>query len=664
MTSSASNASSRRRTLLWFLAIYVLALSVRLVYLWQVGDNPLYEWLTLDEKTNHHVAVAHLEGTAPPKAYLKAPLYLWYLMGVYHAFGREPDIARLLQVFVAALWAPLTFLIAQALFGRPTDVVAGLLGTLFWTFVFFSVELLDVAIGGAFYLLTVVLLVRVPDDHRWKWLLCGIAMGLGAITRPNILAVAPLLAITVVGTTWRDLRGLRRVWVLPAAKRVLGLALGCCLVVLPVTIRNRVVGGEWVLIGAYGGVNFYLANNVEADAKNVELFGLPNYEPSGVFDANDPYNVHCFTYRSGCDFTSQKLGRPCTRGEMNEEMFRLGARYIRNHPDKFITDSLKRLCWFFNAYEFADNKDLYQFREFSSLLAGLSWFHYGVLCPFILLGFALAVAGAVRSNHLVYYWVTLLGLIVPGMFFLVNARFRVAIVCMLAPLGAYGLVRTVQWCRPRVQRRKAFFAAAFLSGAAVFSNANLFGYRPHCHPYLMFIYAAACGATGRGEEMAEMIERIETSMAMQVEGGGRHGHALFCLYDYFDRNGPLSKAVHYAQRLIETRRLDAHAAPRAFRTLMKADSRTAARNLLALLNQGALPADPSFVAEALLEFAREYEDRQALLEARRCFKQLVARYPAELKYHERLEEIRSLLAAERFSTTSPSDRAAARKGQS
>jgi hypothetical protein len=668
------------RTFRWVVLIYLLALGVRLVYFQQVRHNPLYDWPTLDENTNHQAALAVLNGTDPAKSFLKAPLHTYYLVGVYRLFGPKPDSARLIQVFLSSLWAPLIFLIAERLFGRPTDLVAGVLAALFWTFVFFSTELLDVGIAGLFYLLTACLVVRMSDASPWKWFWCGLSLGLGAITRPNILVVAPLLAGAIVWVAWRRARsGLltsgpasrtgggheaRALW-LGARKGIITLALGCGVVIAPVTLRNRIVGGEWVLIAAYGGVNFYLANNPEADAKNVELLGLPDYVPSNTFDPNDPYDVYCFTYRSGCDYTRQKLGRPCTRGEMDRTMMALGRAYVRQYPSKFIGDSLKRLCWFFNAYEYADNKDLYQFTEFSRLLSGLSWFHYGILCPLVLLGLVAALglaraagpdsgrrrecdsaavsANADRKAALTYYLVILAGLIGPGIFFLVNARFRAVIVCLMTPLAACAIVQAVGWCRRGVDRRKAFGAAALLAAVAVFSNSNLFGYRPPCHPYLLFIYAAACGATGRSDDMARTVEKIERAMATGVKGGG-HGRALYCLYDYYDTKGALDKALYYGQQMMARQQLDPESVKRVFATFMRADRPDLVRQLLGIMNQGFTGRDRVFLAGALLDYARRYDDRAALAQAAECYRRLASEFPSEVAFHDRTELIVRLLA--------------------
>jgi len=640
-----------KRTVLWSIFFYGLALAVRLAYFHDVRHNPLYDWPTLDENTNHHVALAVLNGTDPPKAYLKAPLHQWYLLAVYRVFGVSTDTARLVQLFLAALWAPLTFLIAERLFARPADLIAGLLAVGFWTFVFFSTELLDVAIAGVFYLLTACLLVRLSDANRWKWLLVGITIGLGAITRPNILMVAPTLVVTLLIVAWRtpraassDASTMRRggPW-RDAILRVIALAIGCGIVILPITVRNRMVGGEWVLIATYGGVNFYLANNPESDARNVELLGLPDYVPSNEYDANDPFNVHCFTYRQGCDHTSQKLRRPCTRGEMNDMMMSLGRAYVRQYPWKFPGDSLKRFCWFFNSYEFADNKDLYQFCDFSRLLKGLSLLHYGILCPFVILGLILVLWRGPRNASLAYYLMMMAALIGPGMFFLVNARFRAVIVCLLVPLGAHGLVEAARLCRRSVERHKTYLAAAVLCLAAWFSNTNLFDYRPLCHPYLMFIYAAACGATGRQDEMARTIEKIEQTMAMDMKAG-RHGRALFCLYDYYSQRDNLPKATFYGRMMIERNQLDPPTAKRVFITAVKANDRELAEVVLRFLNMGLQGKDRAFAAEAMIEYAQRYNDRQTLQEAAQCYRRLSAEFPMDLEFHNRIRFVDELLA--------------------
>ena len=48
------------------------------------------------------------------------------------------------------------------------------------------------------------------------------------------------------------------------------ILLGAALAIAPVTLRNRVVGGEWVLVTAGGGFNFYIGNHAAADGGYVQ----------------------------------------------------------------------------------------------------------------------------------------------------------------------------------------------------------------------------------------------------------------------------------------------------------------------------------------------------------------------------------------------------------
>ena len=70
------------------------------------------------------------------------------------------------------------------------------------------------------------------------------------------LTVASVLLFVPVALLWA-----RRQARAPVGALILGFAL----VIAPVTLRNRVVGGEWVPISYNAGINFYLGNNPDYD---------------------------------------------------------------------------------------------------------------------------------------------------------------------------------------------------------------------------------------------------------------------------------------------------------------------------------------------------------------------------------------------------------------
>jgi len=188
----------KRRWALMGGVVFALGVTVRLVFLLEARHNPLYQCPTIDERTHHEIAKAIAEGTAPSTAYLRAPAYLYFLGGIYKVTGPDSLMARYVQAVVASLAPVLVFLIGGRLFGPWVGVLSGVLSAVFWTFVFFSTELLDVSVACVLYLLLAYVLVTVADGRWWKWLLGGGLLGLGAITRPNVLVYAPVLAVVVV----------------------------------------------------------------------------------------------------------------------------------------------------------------------------------------------------------------------------------------------------------------------------------------------------------------------------------------------------------------------------------------------------------------------------------------------------------------------------------
>ena len=53
------------------------------------------------------------------------------------------------------------------------------------------------------------------------------------------------------------------------------MTLGCLLPIVPVTIRNQVVGDDLVLISSQAGVNFYIGNNPLSDGRTAIVPGTP-----------------------------------------------------------------------------------------------------------------------------------------------------------------------------------------------------------------------------------------------------------------------------------------------------------------------------------------------------------------------------------------------------
>jgi len=626
-----------------------LAVGIRLAFLQGARDHPLYQFLVLDERSQHAVAVAIANDALPPNGYFKAPFYAYFLGMIYKVIGPDSLLARFIQVFVVG-WAPvLVYLIGCRLFGRAAGVIAGVFGAVFWTSVFFSTELLDVSLACVLYLLLAYVLVALADDHPWKWFLAGALMGLGAITRPNILPFAPVLAVVLLVLTRRGAQGgtangPQNRWVRTGLARVGLLVLGTVMAIAPVTLRNLLAADERLLISAYGGVNLLIANNPASDGKNAICPQLDITVRHPGLDLNDPWVRWDEGWQACYLYAAQHLG-PCPRyDEVERFLIRLTLDYIRRHPRKFLTDTFKRACWLLNAYEFPSNKDLNYLCGYSRLLEGLSWLHFGLIGPLGVVGLGMALRRRPRTIGQVYVIAMVLSLALPGVFFIINARYRLPVVHLLMPFVAYAVVELVGILKPPTRWRRALMPVGALVGLMVLSNVNVFRYRPPYHEYMLFSLAGACGAVGRADMMDDVVEDIERALADTSYRQVLHPWAMTCLFGYHRDRGDMAGAAHYGERIIERGEpVSPQTLGQLVTVFIAADRRDQAKRALdKLVNLTGGLAEPHS-ANALLAYGRAFRDRAALMAAAKQLADLTRSAPHEETFRQGLDAAREFL---------------------
>jgi 4-amino-4-deoxy-L-arabinose transferase-like glycosyltransferase len=656
----AGSTSPSRRGLLWTaVLLYLLAVGVRLLFLTEARHNPLYQFLILDERSQHEVAVVIAQGTLPPHAPVKAPFYALCLGMLYKVIGPHDMEARYVQVFVAGLAPVLVFLITCRLFDRTCGLLAGGLACLYWMFVFFSAELLDVTLASVFYLLLAWVLISTKDVRWWKWFGAGALIGLGAITRPNILAFAPVLAIMVLAMARREARASRagspgRAWLRAGAIRAACLTAGTALAIAPVTLWNVCVAHERMLIAYFGGYNLYVANNPQSDGKNAISPKLDITVRLPGLDLNDPWVKWDEGFQAGYLYAAQYLGPRPKYAEVEKFYYWLTVDYIRHHPGKFLSDTFKRSCWLVNAYEYPNNKDKYHFLRFSRTLWALSWVHFGLVGPVGVVGLVLSIRRKTWVVGTGYYVAMILSLALSAVFFVVNARYRLPIVYLLMPMVAYGAREIVGLFKRPVGWRRATLVTGSLAGLMVLSNLNPFSYRPPYHDYLLFSLAGACGAVGRADLMAEAVDQIEKSLEDKSHRQTLHPWAMTCLFNYFRDQGNLSKAAHYGWMMLKTEPVDPQMIAVLVDVLIRVDRRDQARQAIEVLRSHSNGQPNLPLAQAMFLYAKAYRDLSMMQEAVQVYEALMRVQPGELQVSQGLTAAKTALESMQPKTSSSS----------
>lgn len=424
MTNSSKQLFNLKNKEIYFvIAIFVFAFVLRFIYLNQIQKSPLFDTPIMDAKYNDDWAQRIATGEElEEKVFFRAPLYPYFLAGVYTIFGHSYFWARLIQFIIGSLSCVLIFFIGRKVFNRTVGLISGFLAGGCGIFIYFEGELLIPFLIVFLNLLLVwsLLFFMEKPDFK-KSLLSGILLGLSAIARPNILLVAIAFFFWMLFLI-KSTRGYKT-----ALGYAFSFALGVVLVVSPVTLRNYIKGHDLVLISSQGGVNFYIGNNPRSDGVWAGL-----REVGKTWD-----NV----YEGAFGFAEQSMGRKLKPSEVSQFWTSKSLEFIRDQPTNFLRLMFKKFLYFWNGKELPNNKDLYFFARTSGLLNVLIWkkvlfFPFGVLAPLALMGIILSFKKTKKVIPLlIFIFMYMLSVIL----FFVNSRFRVPVLPFLIIFGSYFL---------------------------------------------------------------------------------------------------------------------------------------------------------------------------------------------------------------------------------
>lgn len=433
--------------------VFALALLVRLVHLWQWQQWPLMWAPSMDAAYHDGLARQLVEnGSLGKEPFYRAPGYPYFLGALYGLLGPSNQLTvRVVQMLLGSLSCVLIFLLGQRVADGRVGLAAGLMAALYGPEVYFEGELqlpvLEVLLSSAM-LLCVVSALRADataDSGRratYWWLAGGLSLGLGAITRPNLLAYVPVLALWLcLALGWR--RGLARSGLL------LAMVAAC---VAPVTIRNRVVGGDNVLIASQGGVNLYIGNNPQSDGVTAVVPGTRATWWGG--------------YNDTIAIAEEKEGRKLKPSEVSRYWSRQATAFMRSQPTHWLALMGRKTLLLLNGFELPNNEEVYPLRGLSVVLAALMWragpfsFPFGLVMPLALLGSALALHSRQRQlPPLILYVATYAATII---LFFVNSRYRMPLLPGLLVLAAYGALALADMLRRPVRIAQAAKATGLL----------------------------------------------------------------------------------------------------------------------------------------------------------------------------------------------------------
>ena len=428
------------------LLIFVVAFAIRLIHVWQLKSTPFFDTLLGDangyDQWAQRLAAGDWVGS---EVFYQAPLYPYFLGGIYATFGRDLLIVRIIQAAIGSASCVLVGLAGERLFSRKVGLAAGLALALWAPAIFFDSLLQKSVLDMFFMCLSLWLISGIRDQGSGigVWIALGCSLALLSLTRENGL----LLVVVVI--VWRA----TALAVAEERKRLLAFVVGLAIVFAPVVIRNYSIDGGFYLTTSQFGSNFYIGNNPNADGTYASIRfgrGSPEYER---IDATE--------------VAEEAVGHTLSPSEVSSFWTGRALAFITSQPGKWIKLTGRKILLLFNRSEMIDTEAQDSYAEFSLPLRMLGRVtHFGILVPLAVIGL---FATWPDRRRLWIIHALMLTYAASVVMFYVFARYRYPLVPFLLLFGAAGVLAIPGL--PRAPRRSTRVgSAALVIATIIFAN--------------------------------------------------------------------------------------------------------------------------------------------------------------------------------------------------
>ena len=400
------------------------ALCLRLIYLYQAVDTPLFEVLLIDSEFYDHRAREIIAGDWWGKTpFFMNPFYPYFLAAIYSILQPEYWLVGLVQGVMGVGSCYLLYWIGRRLWQQETGLVAAGIGALYQPFIFYDGALLTASAIVLLNLSALYCLIRSARATRlWLWG-AGLLLGVSATARPMVL----LFVLAVVCWFLKE-DGREGFW------RWIRVCAGTGLVVGAVVLRNYVVGGEWLLTTSSAGMNFYVGNHAGANGIYTQVDFLESAEP----DLERAAFIREAELRAG---------RAMSPAQASEFWLDAGLNFAVENPLAYLSLVGRKFYMFWNRVEAQNNLSIYLAQDWVPLLRWciIGW---GIIAPLAVANWVLGGRRG-RSELLDLYLLAYLG---GCLLFFVSSEYRLPVVPVLLLYAARWVVEVARMLSLQVYR--------------------------------------------------------------------------------------------------------------------------------------------------------------------------------------------------------------------
>ena len=534
--------SSLNREKIILITILGVGLVLRLLYLFELPQSPDFRYPLLDHMYHDYWArlVAFGDTTLPVGAadplldsnpYLRPPGYPFFLAGIYSVFGTNSYIPRIIQMLLGLSSAFLIYVLSRKWFGSTSALVATFFMSVNWVFIYYEGKLHAPSLLVFLSILMIYTLGLLTEGLRpTRALFAGLALGLLASVRPNVLTMCIATPLWMGWLAWRQREAPR---FLPT---VIAFAVGVSIVVMPAAIRNYRVTGDLTLLSANGGINFFFGNNPQSDGVSAA------HPDTGAWS--------CFDYPRIVMDLEARLGKQLTHAEADAYFTARATDFIRAQPSNALRLTARKTLLFWSPKEITSYGDVESERRHSRILAMLP-FPFALTLSLCLTGLLMFItdlrnqrdvspddtkARAASANVVLLMVLFILTYSITLILFIVSGRYRVPIQPFLFVGAAYAVVGIGRRITMREMQHNLGWACVFV---AIFIVVLLNPVRHRMHPEAWHLHRSR--AFQQASDWASATRELEQAIAINPNNAQIQDNLAKC----FANTRRLDDAVKY-----------------------------------------------------------------------------------------------------------------------
>ncbi|MCX5712823.1 MAG: tetratricopeptide repeat protein [Candidatus Omnitrophica bacterium] len=439
------------KTIIFLLVVFAIAFGLRLVYLTDLMAAKIFPVLENSDSSAYYnwakdVAAGDIIGF---RAFMKWPLYAYFLGAWFKAFGSNLTNIFFLQFFLGALNCVLVFFIARKFFNPLVSCIAALLCLSYGIFIFFDGLIMYTSLSLVLNSLFLLYLFKVIEKPNAKKLFfCGLFLGACVITQASILLFGLCAVLWIIFQTARDNKAL--------ISKILIFFCGLLIVIAATTLRNYLAEKDLVPIAGNMGFNFYVGNNPQS---------------TGTFFSPDDITLNQEDmFRDSRIIAEALSGRRLKTSEVSSLWLHRSLDYAAKKPIEFLSKTLKKFLLVFSPKEYMHDIE-YKLVSLKPGVLNVTLKDLRFIMPFVFIGLFMGFMDF-KKNFILYLYTAAFSFSIA--LFFVTARYRLALVPVFMIFAAVAIERFISLLKALELRSLRLLVVVWIAIFVVLNYSGLF----------------------------------------------------------------------------------------------------------------------------------------------------------------------------------------------